>query len=137
VNETAVQNVWRHNFLQPGALSEVGETVAHIWPQVVHVAAYRNFTKIIDSSQPPCGTYMAYIFRRFHAFDLKSQRKNGFYKQTSSINENRLKLEDYIIFANLSFFMISERKKFARKASWLNFCRILPKVAEKRPKKVF
>jgi hypothetical protein len=30
VKETVVQNVWQHNFMLPGALSDVGETVAHI-----------------------------------------------------------------------------------------------------------
>ncbi len=28
VNRTVIQNVWRHHFLQPEALSEVGETMA-------------------------------------------------------------------------------------------------------------
>jgi hypothetical protein len=28
VKETAMQNIWKHRFVQPGALSEVGETVA-------------------------------------------------------------------------------------------------------------
>ncbi len=42
VNETTVQNVWQHNFLQPGAPSEVGETVAHIWLQLVEIAAFQE-----------------------------------------------------------------------------------------------
>ncbi len=45
VNKTAVQNVWQYNILLPGALSEVGETVAHIWPQVVDIAALQEFFK--------------------------------------------------------------------------------------------
>jgi hypothetical protein len=30
VSETTMQNVWRHHFLMPGALSEVGETGIHM-----------------------------------------------------------------------------------------------------------
>jgi hypothetical protein len=30
VNGMAMQNIWQHHFLQPVALSEVGETVAYI-----------------------------------------------------------------------------------------------------------
>jgi hypothetical protein len=48
VTEMAVQNVWLS-----GALSELRETVAHIWPQVVKLAALQEFYKIIDSSHPP------------------------------------------------------------------------------------
>ncbi len=43
MNKTAVQIVWRHNFLQPGALSEVGEIIAHIQPQAVEIAAVQEF----------------------------------------------------------------------------------------------
>jgi hypothetical protein len=50
VNETAVQNIWQHNFLQPGALSEVVESVAHIWPQVVEISSLQEFIKMIDFS---------------------------------------------------------------------------------------
>ncbi len=39
VKEMAVQNVWQHHFLQPRALSDVGETVAHMGPLVVEIAA--------------------------------------------------------------------------------------------------
>jgi hypothetical protein len=46
----AVENVWLHNFLQPGALSEVGETVAHIWPQVLEISSLQEFIKMIDFS---------------------------------------------------------------------------------------
>jgi hypothetical protein len=53
--EAAVQNFWRHNFLQPGALSEVGETVAHIWPQVVDIAAFQEFSKNDTFLTAPCG----------------------------------------------------------------------------------
>jgi hypothetical protein len=53
VNETAMQNIWRHHFLQPGTLSEVGEIVAHIWQQVVGIAALYKFLQIMrDSYQP-------------------------------------------------------------------------------------
>jgi hypothetical protein len=45
VNETTMQNVWQHHFLQPGALSEVGETVAYIWPQVVKKATLQEIYK--------------------------------------------------------------------------------------------
>jgi hypothetical protein len=55
-NEMAVQNVWLS-----GALSEVRETVAHIWPQVVEIAALQEFYKMIDSSQPPCDTYCIWL----------------------------------------------------------------------------
>ncbi len=41
----AIQNVLQHNFLLPGALSEVGETVAKIWPQVLEIAALQEFYK--------------------------------------------------------------------------------------------
>ncbi len=34
VNESAAQNIWQHQ-----GLSEVGETVAHMCPQVVEIAA--------------------------------------------------------------------------------------------------
>jgi hypothetical protein len=56
----------------------------------VEIAALQEFYKMIDSSQPPCGTYMGHILRSFQIFDLKSQRKIEFYKNTSSIIENRL-----------------------------------------------
>jgi hypothetical protein len=40
MNKTTAQNVWQHHFfLQPWAQSEVGEIVAHMWPQVVEIAA--------------------------------------------------------------------------------------------------
>ncbi len=42
------------------------------------------------AAEPACGTYKAHILRSFHTFDLKSHRKNSFYKKTSSINEKRL-----------------------------------------------
>jgi hypothetical protein len=45
VNETAVQNVKRYNFLQPGALLDVRGTVAHIWSHVVEIAAPQEFCK--------------------------------------------------------------------------------------------
>jgi hypothetical protein len=45
VNGMAMQNIWQHHFLQPVALSEVGETVAYIWPQVVRKATLQEFYK--------------------------------------------------------------------------------------------
>ncbi len=45
VNKAAVQNVWWHHFLHSGSLSEVGETVAHILPQEVQIAAFQEFYK--------------------------------------------------------------------------------------------
>jgi hypothetical protein len=80
VNVTAEQNVWRHNFLQPGVLSKVGETVAHIWPQVVEIAPLQEFYKNDRFLTAPLWRYMAHILRGFHTFDFKSHRKNHFIK---------------------------------------------------------
>jgi hypothetical protein len=45
-------------FKQPKALSEVGESVTHRWPQVVGIASIQEIYKMIDSLQPP----MAHIW---------------------------------------------------------------------------
>jgi hypothetical protein len=58
-----------------GVLSKVGETVAHIWPQVVEIAALQEFYINDRFLTAPCGTYMAHILRGFHTFYLKSRRK--------------------------------------------------------------
>ncbi len=50
MDEMATQNVWQHHILHAGALSEVRETVAHIWPQTVEIATtLQEFGKNIDS----------------------------------------------------------------------------------------
>jgi hypothetical protein len=59
-------------FLQPGTLSEVGETVAHIWPQAVEIAALKEFYKNY--------TYMAHILRSIHGFDLNLTERMSFTK---------------------------------------------------------
>ncbi len=46
-------NVWRHNFLQPVTLSVVGETMAHIWPQVMEIAAFQVLYKNDRFLNPP------------------------------------------------------------------------------------
>jgi hypothetical protein len=46
------------------------------------------------AAQPACGTYKAHILGSFPTFDLKSHRKNEFYKKTSSINERDSMPED-------------------------------------------
>jgi hypothetical protein len=68
-------------FLQPGTLSEVGETVAHILPQAVEIAALKEFKKKY--------TCMAHILRSIHNSDLNLTERMSLQK-TSSINENRL-----------------------------------------------
>ncbi len=60
--ETAMQKFRRCHFVQPKALSEVGETVAYKWPQVVRIA---TLTKKMDSSQPSLWHYMAWKFLIF------------------------------------------------------------------------
>jgi hypothetical protein len=60
----AVQNVWQHHFLHPRALSDVGETVAHMWSQVVETAALQEFHKyykFLRAPPPQFGTYVAQI----------------------------------------------------------------------------
>jgi hypothetical protein len=65
------QNVLQHYFLLPGALSEVKETVAQIQPQCGNRSTSGILQKLyIDSSQPPCGIYMADIPKSFQTFDL-------------------------------------------------------------------
>jgi hypothetical protein len=66
VNETVKPNSWKHNFLKPGALLQVEETVAQRWQQALRIAALQKFQKMIDSSHPPpfCGTDMSHILRR-------------------------------------------------------------------------
>ncbi len=63
VNKTAMQNILQHLFLLLGALSEMGETVAQIWPQVVGIAEFRKSTKMRGSSKAPLGiySYMAHL----------------------------------------------------------------------------
>jgi hypothetical protein len=40
-----MHNIGQHHSLQPGALSEVGETVAYILPQVFRKATLQEFYK--------------------------------------------------------------------------------------------
>ncbi len=78
------------SFLLSGALPEVGETMAHIWPQVVEIVALQEFYKTDRFlTAPLCHIYDSHSYK-FSYFDLKSHRKNEFYKKTSSINENIL-----------------------------------------------
>jgi hypothetical protein len=50
VKETAMQNVWRHHFVQPGALSdERGECGIHT---TTGTENSNTFTKMMDPSQP-------------------------------------------------------------------------------------
>jgi hypothetical protein len=57
VNEMALQNIWQQHFLLLGALSEVGETVAQIWHQVVGIAALQEFYKNDEFLTAPCGFF--------------------------------------------------------------------------------
>jgi hypothetical protein len=82
VNETAMQNVWRHYFLLPGALSE-----GTIWPQVVGIATLQEFYKKFRFLTAPLWHI---ILESFHTFDLKYHRKSEFNKKTSSKNDDRL-----------------------------------------------
>ncbi len=43
------------SFLQPGALSEKGKTVAHRWPQVVGMDLEKSWWKVIKQSIPGAG----------------------------------------------------------------------------------
>jgi hypothetical protein len=50
----------------------MGETVAQIWPQVVGIADFRNFTKMRDSSKAPLWYILIYgTPRSVHIFYLK------------------------------------------------------------------
>ncbi len=87
VNETEFQNGTQ--FSAARALSEVGGTVAHIWPQWMEIAELKELKKKNNRflTAPLWYIYsMAHILKNFHTFDLKSYRKNVFYKKVSCIN---------------------------------------------------
>ncbi len=65
VNEMAMQSVWKHHFLLQGTLSELGETVARIWPQSGNNSALGTLQNYIFLKAPTPVTHIWHTFPEF------------------------------------------------------------------------
>jgi hypothetical protein len=102
-NETALQIIWRHHFLQ--SLLEAREAVAHRWSLVKGMSQHfrilqKLYTVFPTAPTPSVVQYIAHTPRSVHTFDLKQQTKKEFNKRPSEKIKLVAVLEDQTFFAN-------------------------------------